>query len=329
MDIGGELQDAGGIGGLLALKVLLNGTRFVAYDGNGNVAGLVKGSDGTVSALYEYDPFLREIRATEAAPMTANPWRASSKYFDRETKLVYFSHRYYSASMGKWLSRDPIEEVGGNNVYSFVGNDAIDGIDPIGDDFIAVGGLSVLGIGVHMSLEFYTTGCGTDPDEGLRFTSPPPEGARLDSGIELWDVSHYYKHEYTVPLKGGGFRKVSDPISISFIRKSATAERRYVLFSDAQNGKGSGASHWKQILTAADSYAYAESTDGTHPPLVLKRWPNSWYSVFGNNSNTFIRQMANVIGRDPDVIGGGIIPGNREPRRVPNPGWTPIFSPTQ
>jgi RHS repeat-associated protein len=38
----------------------------------------------------------------------ANPFRFSTKYQDDETDLIYYGYRYYNASMGRWLSTDPI-----------------------------------------------------------------------------------------------------------------------------------------------------------------------------------------------------------------------------
>jgi RHS repeat-associated protein len=54
-----------------------------------------------------------------------NPFRFSSEYFDQETGLVYYNFRYYSPELGRWLSRDPIKEQGGMNLYGMVGNDII------------------------------------------------------------------------------------------------------------------------------------------------------------------------------------------------------------
>jgi len=39
---------------------------------------------------------------------------------------------YYSPAQGRWLSRDPIEETGGVNLYQIVGNDTINAFDPYG-----------------------------------------------------------------------------------------------------------------------------------------------------------------------------------------------------
>jgi RHS repeat-associated protein len=61
-----------------------------------------------------------------------NPFRFSTKYQDGETDLLYYGYRYYNASTGRWLSRDPIGERGGLNLYEFVGNEPSNGVDPLG-----------------------------------------------------------------------------------------------------------------------------------------------------------------------------------------------------
>jgi RHS repeat-associated protein len=135
LDLSGSLQGAGGVGGLVAVKLSSGTAHFVAYDGNGNVAGLVDGSNGAVSALYEYGPFGETIRVTDTLSGT-NPFRFSSKYTDAETDLVYYGYRYYNPNMGRWLSRDPIEEKGGLNLYGFVANDSVSKWDVLGRGFI-------------------------------------------------------------------------------------------------------------------------------------------------------------------------------------------------
>ena len=87
---------------------------------------------------YEYDPFGNIIRASNIHAET-NPFRFSTKFTDDETGLVYYGYRYYDPVRGRWLSRDPIEEEGGLNLYGFVGNDGVNGIDFLGLDFIAIG----------------------------------------------------------------------------------------------------------------------------------------------------------------------------------------------
>jgi RHS repeat-associated protein len=130
-DLSGSMQGAGGVGGLLAENLAGNGVQFVAYDGNGNVAALVSASSGTVTANYEYGPFGELIRAT--GPMAKlSPFRFSTKYQDDETGLLYYGHRYYNPSTGRWLSRDPMAESGGPNLYLIVANCPIAESDYLG-----------------------------------------------------------------------------------------------------------------------------------------------------------------------------------------------------
>jgi uncharacterized protein RhaS with RHS repeats len=42
---------------------------------------------------------------------------------------------YYGSDTGRWLNRDPISEQGGLNLYGFVGNEPVDGVDPTGLSF--------------------------------------------------------------------------------------------------------------------------------------------------------------------------------------------------
>ena len=73
---------------------------------------------------YEYGPFGEVLRAT--GPMAkANPFRFSTKYQDDETNLLYYGYRYYSPSFGRWISRDPIAEKGGSNLYAFLANNCL------------------------------------------------------------------------------------------------------------------------------------------------------------------------------------------------------------
>jgi RHS repeat-associated protein len=133
LDLSGGLQGAGTIGGILATvregdSALVVG--FYAYDANGNVTDLV-GTNGTGLARYEYDPFGNPLVATGALA-AANPFRFSTKYTDDETGLVYYGYRYYNPELGRWTSRDPIEEQGGVNLYVMCSNDILQGTDLLG-----------------------------------------------------------------------------------------------------------------------------------------------------------------------------------------------------
>ena len=132
-DLSGSMQGAGGVGGLLEVSYYGASTTncFPAFDGNGNLAALVNAADGTLLANYEYGPFGEVIRST--GPMAkVNPFRFSTKYEDDESDLLYYGYRYYKASTGTWPNRDPLEEDGGENIYSFVYNEPISMFDDLG-----------------------------------------------------------------------------------------------------------------------------------------------------------------------------------------------------
>jgi RHS repeat-associated protein len=114
LDLSGSVQGAGGVGGLLEVTYCGAQTTncFVAFDGNGNVAALVNAANSNVVAQYEYGPFGEPLRAT--GPMAkANPFRFSTRFTDDETDLLYCGYRFYNQNLGRWPSRDMIEEVGG------------------------------------------------------------------------------------------------------------------------------------------------------------------------------------------------------------------------
>jgi RHS repeat-associated protein len=141
-DLSGTPQRAGGVGGLVALTDPTHGTHFAVYDANGNVAGLLKASEGNTSALYEYSGSGKTIRASGAVAK-ANLFRFGTKFVDDESGFSYYGRRYLNLDNSRWISRDPLthqtrttsakrwlREQG--NVYQFAFNDPINHYDVLG-----------------------------------------------------------------------------------------------------------------------------------------------------------------------------------------------------
>lgn len=132
------IHGAGGIGGLLACEALLyEETPFrywYTYDANGNVVQVIDGTGAPVTmaavAWYEYDPYGSTIAGSDA--YLHNPFRFSTKWFDAETGLYYYGYRYYSPRLGRWLTRDPVEEESGPNLLAFTSNQPLSRVDLLG-----------------------------------------------------------------------------------------------------------------------------------------------------------------------------------------------------
>lgn len=102
-DLSGTPTGAGGVGGLLWMRSAGGSAQYAAYDGNGNVVGLVDGATGTVSAVCEYDPYGNTIRLTGTGTVARdNAFRFSTKRAEETTGLVLYEYRVYSPSLGRW-----------------------------------------------------------------------------------------------------------------------------------------------------------------------------------------------------------------------------------
>ncbi len=147
LDLSGTFEGAGGIGGLLFGQFGACGaaaTVTYAYDGNGNVIGLADAATGEAVAEYAYGPFGELFQAIETPEVRRSlgggGWRFSTRYADAVTGLALYPLRPYSSVLGRFITRDPIEEQGGLNLYSFVYNEPINDIDPLGLALYAIDG---------------------------------------------------------------------------------------------------------------------------------------------------------------------------------------------
>ncbi len=71
-----------------------------------------------------YDAFGRVTAETN--PAVDSLFLFTARPFDPDTGLQYNLHRWYGASVGRWMSEDPIGFAGGDgNLYRYVGNAAL------------------------------------------------------------------------------------------------------------------------------------------------------------------------------------------------------------
>jgi RHS repeat-associated protein len=125
-----------------------NKPNFYTRDHLGSIREMF-GSTGTVVARYDYDPY---GRSTTILGTTPTDMTFTGLYRHSKSNLDLAVHRAYDADLGRWLSRDPLqnaEMTQGSNLYAYVGNDTINGIDPLGLWQFTIGG--AYGIGVNIT----------------------------------------------------------------------------------------------------------------------------------------------------------------------------------
>jgi len=108
VDLSGGMGGAGGIRGLLSsVHSVDSGARCYHYDAQGNVINVTDDTEAPVAA-YTYSPFGKVLAKT--GPFNAR-YQFSTKEYDPPAQLNYYGYRYYSPELGRWPSRDPIENM--------------------------------------------------------------------------------------------------------------------------------------------------------------------------------------------------------------------------
>ena len=112
-----------------------NGTQvkehlYCMHDAMKNVTSLFGEARGR-RALYEYRPY-GGLVTSEGNMAQENKFRFSSEYMDDELGLIYYNYRHLNPRDGRWISRDPIMEQGGWNLYSYIYNSPTISNDIIG-----------------------------------------------------------------------------------------------------------------------------------------------------------------------------------------------------
>ena len=121
---------------------------------------------GTVVEGYMYDAYGRQTVIAQSTgggddifiiggvSSSDNPYLFTGRRLDPGTGLYYYRMRYFNTEQGRFMSRDPIgvwtDAMGLGNAYSYVGNNPLNRLDPMGEATAIEYGLIAALIGVQI-----------------------------------------------------------------------------------------------------------------------------------------------------------------------------------
>ena len=145
----------------------------------------VTNSSGVVQVAYDYTPYGERsevVGASESWSLDAE-WGFTGHYHHEQTGLHLALYRAYDAEMGRWLNADPIGEVGGLNLYAYVGGDPINAWDPFGLEVDGTYSISKKTLtlrdrdtGESVSVPGCSSGTNNADDASTGFRGPTPPG---------------------------------------------------------------------------------------------------------------------------------------------------------
>lgn len=119
----------------------LQGTVPLLYqrDRLGSVRGVVDPRSGEERGSLSYTAYGQTVGSDGLLPDR----RYAGMFFDEASGLYLTWYRAYDPEAGRWLSRDPIGEAGGINLYAYVDGDPGNGTDPSGRNCVSANGFTV------------------------------------------------------------------------------------------------------------------------------------------------------------------------------------------
>jgi RHS repeat-associated protein len=107
---------------------------YYSQDQLGSVRGVVgiKGRS-EVKTTYDYDPYgYFDGFYTDTAGTSLTDFRYAGMFYDQQDGLYLTNYRAYEPRKARWLSRDPLKEAAGVNLYSYAGEEPLNRTDSLG-----------------------------------------------------------------------------------------------------------------------------------------------------------------------------------------------------
>ncbi len=123
-----------GSGGLVSQRAIGSDQSRWYHFGPQGETRYTSSASAVIVDSYLYNGFGRLIASTGS---NSNPFKFGGSvgyYSDGSAGMVLATYRWYSADLIRWISRDPIEYRGGDNLYEYVHSNPIGAVDPLGLD---------------------------------------------------------------------------------------------------------------------------------------------------------------------------------------------------
>lgn len=176
---------------------------YYARDHLGSVRELTD-STGAVRARYDYDPY--GVRTKLSGDLDAG-FGYTAHYYHQPSGLNLAVYRAYDGGNGRWLSRDPIGERAGTNLYEYVNNDPVRWTDPLGlyvpppPPVISPFILPVIGVAVGLDIgnipivrdsldTLFTNTVFRQPDQNPSPTRPRRQSCQQRESCQLYDEKY-------------------------------------------------------------------------------------------------------------------------------------------
>ena len=175
-------------------------SKFTHKDALGSTRGITDSSQSVTDSIL-FDAFGMTVSRTGTTPTPFGFVGGAQYQTDADSGLMLLGHRYYDASIGRFISEDPIQA--GDNWYAYCGNNPLNATDPSGLD----GSIPIPG------LKPFPCDLGPSPGSGVR-PNPPVNGG---TGAGFADIAKHwgdnpgdYKKMYPGSWDDGRTQKYTD-----------------------------------------------------------------------------------------------------------------------
>jgi RHS repeat-associated protein len=208
------------------VRPLGNTLLYFSRDHLGSVRDVLTVQAGVRIATYDYDAY---GKPTYDVGRLSTNFRYAGMFYLEEAGLYLTQYRVYDPKTGRWLSRDPIGEMGGVNLYGYVGGNPVNAIDPDGRIPIVGIGLRLLAVFMPMiDLQMMAVddvpGWGgkscsfTEGRLALPSLQVPNAGGRIVSDVTTIDQTFF--RVFSGNTKIGGFLTAVPPRSSAFAQET-------------------------------------------------------------------------------------------------------------